>query len=327
MDILKQYLESLFNDIPSSKKSLKVKEDLYNMMEDKYNSLIDEGYTKNEAIGKVISEFGSIEEIKELIENENSEEVLEEVYIENDSSVSIDKKKLIQIMAKNVASAIILATSVYLFIVSIIVSMIMQFLTNLKPEHEHIFSTVTICSFFGLVVLGVMCIFIAKAIKKYDKNMTIKNDTLNLYNNILKRAKNIKDICVIVGVFLFVISIIPVIVIDEVFPGNSASGLGSSIMLVIVGLGVWLIIATSRSYKLLKEINNVKEEGKSKEKRKSKYKSNKIEQVMECYWPTVTCLYLIVSVSLWYYWEYTWVIFALGFLVKRIIDINYKEQQ
>ena len=335
MDILKQYLESLFKDIPSNDDSLKVKEDLYNMMEDKYNSLIEDGYTKNEALGKVISEFGNIEEIKELINSEKSNKeknVKEDLFvIDTDdiitSSNNISKKDLLQLLAKLVASSVMLATSITLFITSVCMVMLMDFISDIKPQYTNILETVGICSMFGFIALGVIFILISNMFKKYNKDISIKGEELKLYNEILKKVTFTKEILVIIGVFLFIISIIPVIVLDELYPLSVAAGLGSTIMLVIISVGVWLIVAGARSVSLIRRVNKSKDGDKKEEKKHPQYKNEKVKQIMECFWPTVVCLYLIISFSLWRYWEYTWVVFPIGLVIKSIIDLNYKEER
>ncbi len=63
MEAIKTYLENIFLTIPKNKETLKIKKELFSMMEDKYNELRDTGKTEHESIGIVVSEFGNIEEI------------------------------------------------------------------------------------------------------------------------------------------------------------------------------------------------------------------------------------------------------------------------
>lgn len=63
METIKIYLENIFLAIPKNKEALKIKKELFFMMEDKYNELKYDGKTENEAIGIVVSEFGSMDEI------------------------------------------------------------------------------------------------------------------------------------------------------------------------------------------------------------------------------------------------------------------------
>lgn len=66
MDTIKSYLETMFANLPATAEVLKAKDELWGMMEDKYNELISEGKSENEAVGTVISEFGNLDELAEL---------------------------------------------------------------------------------------------------------------------------------------------------------------------------------------------------------------------------------------------------------------------
>jgi len=63
METILNYLDNMFINFPHTPEVLRAKEDLAEMMEDKYNELIAEGKMQNEAIGIVISEFGNIQEL------------------------------------------------------------------------------------------------------------------------------------------------------------------------------------------------------------------------------------------------------------------------
>lgn len=65
METIRMYLENMFMQLPKTPEVLKAKEELLNMMEDKYNELKRGGRTENEAVGIVISEFGNLEELAE----------------------------------------------------------------------------------------------------------------------------------------------------------------------------------------------------------------------------------------------------------------------
>lgn len=67
MDAIKSYLENMFLHLPKTNEVLRAKEELAQMMEDKYNQLRSEGRTENEAVGQVISEFGNLEELAETL--------------------------------------------------------------------------------------------------------------------------------------------------------------------------------------------------------------------------------------------------------------------
>ncbi len=67
MDRLKEYLNQLFAGAGETPEVLYAKAELLQMMEDKYEALLEEGKTEDEAVDTIIAEFGNFEEIsKEL---------------------------------------------------------------------------------------------------------------------------------------------------------------------------------------------------------------------------------------------------------------------
>lgn len=65
MDTIRTFLNNMFDALPKRSDVLKAKEDLYDMMMQKYHDYKKEGRSENEAIGLVISEFGNITELLE----------------------------------------------------------------------------------------------------------------------------------------------------------------------------------------------------------------------------------------------------------------------
>ena len=65
MDTIKEYIDNLFLGLPDTDEVRRAKAELLEMMEDKYEELLSEGKSEEEAVGVVISEFGNLEEIAE----------------------------------------------------------------------------------------------------------------------------------------------------------------------------------------------------------------------------------------------------------------------
>ena len=63
METIRNYLETMFAGLPNTPEVLRARDELWQMMEDKYSELIAEGKSENAAIGTVISEFGNLDEI------------------------------------------------------------------------------------------------------------------------------------------------------------------------------------------------------------------------------------------------------------------------
>ena len=57
METIRNYLESMFSQLPNTPKVLKAKYELGQMMEDKYSELIADGKSENEVIGTIIKVY------------------------------------------------------------------------------------------------------------------------------------------------------------------------------------------------------------------------------------------------------------------------------
>jgi len=73
MDTIKTYLDNVFAAFPQTDKVQTIKRDIFAGMEEKYLTLRQQGSSENEAVGIVIANFGSIDEIaQELGETEKT---------------------------------------------------------------------------------------------------------------------------------------------------------------------------------------------------------------------------------------------------------------
>lgn len=113
METIKSYLETMFANMPNTPEVLRAKQELWGMMEDKYNELISEGLSENEAVGTVISEFGNLDELSETL-GLNRQQY--NTPSDNRSCLSIEEIKK-YIRAYNVKS-ILIAIGVFLCIIS-----------------------------------------------------------------------------------------------------------------------------------------------------------------------------------------------------------------
>lgn len=67
MDILDNYLNTMFSRYPLTPQTQEAKRELRAMMEDAYNGALAAGHSQNEAVGQVLAEFGNLEEVAPLL--------------------------------------------------------------------------------------------------------------------------------------------------------------------------------------------------------------------------------------------------------------------
>lgn len=90
METIFNYLENMFLQLPQTPEVLRAKQELGNMMEDKFQELIAEGRKENEAVGIVISEFGNLEELAEEL---GISQVVNHQNVERDTSRYVDREE------------------------------------------------------------------------------------------------------------------------------------------------------------------------------------------------------------------------------------------
>ncbi len=61
---IRTYIENMFASLPKTEQAIRMKEDMYCSMLDKYNGYISEGAGEDEAFGRIVDEFGSVEDIR-----------------------------------------------------------------------------------------------------------------------------------------------------------------------------------------------------------------------------------------------------------------------
>lgn len=63
MDAIASYIDHMFRSLPASAEVRRAKQDLLQMSEDRYRELLAEGASENEAVGRVIAQFGNLDEV------------------------------------------------------------------------------------------------------------------------------------------------------------------------------------------------------------------------------------------------------------------------
>jgi len=95
METIKNYLDNMFANLSKTSEMLKLKNDIYSNMEEKYNEHKNDGKSENEATGIVISEFGNIDELIDEFGNGYKKEQT----IQTFTQVEAQNNKFIRVVA------------------------------------------------------------------------------------------------------------------------------------------------------------------------------------------------------------------------------------
>lgn len=310
METIKTYLENMFNSMPNTTEVQKAKEELYQMMEDKYLELKSEGKSENEAIGIVIADFGNLDEIKEELGIANASYYKEETEYDTtgqtETYVSMSRAKEYLSMTARFSNFIALGVMLCVFCpISLI------FLAGLSETYG--INENTAC-FGGLVILFLF-IVVAVAIFIYSGNQMqdyeyLKKDIIQLEKAteiyIREEKKNNRNnffIRIMIGIGLCVLGVL-ILLSTMFFMSDFAAVIAVCMLLLLIGIASYFFVTAGMiedSYNVLLQEGDYNKEKKNK----------KMEAVSTAYWCIATAIYLGWS-FVTNDWGFTWIVWPIA---------------
>ena len=316
MDTIKNYLETMFANMPNTPEVIRAKAELLGMMEDKYNELISEGKSENEAVGTVISEFGNLDELADTLGlNYHTQ-----APVHNKRILSSDEVK--GYIHAYSGRSLLIALGVMLCIFSPVFPTIADMFNMTFVEN-----IMTALMFVVIAVAVAMFIISGTLLKKYSDikyhRCTLDYQTSQYVQNERERMQPIYTICLTIGVILCILCIIPPIILDN-FSYVIFEDLSAALVFIICSIGVMLIVFqanASGSYKQLLSLNGsdtISGNYAQPEHKKVEYMNQTAETFMSLFWPTVTCIYLSIS-FLTFAWFATWIIWPVAGIIHAML--------
>lgn len=273
MEVLKNYLETMFAKMPETEDVTRAKQELWSMMEDKYNELIAAGKQENEAIGTVISEFGNLDELSEslgLKKNESEPKPVEFTLNRSNEEASVDYsgKRLVGLdealayVSDVTASRFLLGIGVMFCIFAPAGPILGSGLGNVffLKLLSGLFEGIGVALLFVLAGVGVGFIVLSSSRTKEWKFLKKKSCCIDYETrDMVKSERDLngvkKSLMLSLGIVLCCISVVPVVFFGILFNDNFFSeALGPSMIFILTGLGVFFILfstAKDDAYKKL----------------------------------------------------------------------------
>lgn len=305
MKTIKNYLDSLFLNVPKTPETEKAKEDLLSNMEDHYYELINEGKSEQEAIGTVISEFGSIDELLAELELDKEQRK------DNEFLDAIGLEEAFEFWATVRRFALVVSLGILSFCFALSGAVF--------ANYGSIISVLAVIFFFVLVAIGVG--LIVPNGMKYSKTLEVLEDRPLTQRTREKAREKLKDYeksfrsGLTVGIGLCILAIPCIIFFGELL---GLAVLGASLFFSIAGIGVFLIVYTSIIYNGFKKMTKTNyfisdEDEPGPRATKDVYGENApfINFIRKVYWPSIIVIYFLGS-SIMEAWSYSWLIFVLA---------------
>ncbi|MBG9986522.1 hypothetical protein HZY91_06385 [Facklamia sp. DSM 111018] len=327
MNTIQTYLDSMFAHLDDSPEVLHLKEEIHSNMLDKYHDLIQNGASENEAVGKVISEFGNIDELlDELnIDQEQSQAITPSLPLLNQSEIN-------NYLADKTYAGLLTGLGTFLIIASVA---ILISLLSLFGEESN-FATIAGTSLIIISVVLAIALYIIGG-KKDKKYKYIDKGEYGLSNNnrneLIKQAESFESthsLSTIMGIALILLPVIPVVIVGMMDLSDRFILLATSALVLGIAAAVFIFIyfgnIKSMYQSLLKNTISEKSSPKDIQKHQRNRKTNRL--IEDIYWPIITVIYFLWSFSRGS-WHISWLIFVIAGIfedaIRALFDIE-KEQ-
>lgn len=363
METIKNYLETMFMNLPNTSEVRRAKDELGQMMEDKFAELIEEGKTENEAVGTVISEFGNLSELADVLGingyvnpqaasqanasqagGMNQNEAANAngatgnangAYANNAQAGQYTPHMLTSAEVKDYLKdksreAFMIAFGVLLCIICVTGPIVTDAIRGGSDA-------VGVLFMFLSIGIGV-CMFVFSGIKmskwNYIKQTPCAVDfaTFNEVKQEKDRFNNLHAVFITIGVLFCCICFVPAAVLDDMnlsFVGVDIDSITGAMLFWLVGAGVFLIVFSSikmGSFQTILQINDASTMGGNFTpiKKHQSYSNKTVEAIMSVYWSTVTSIYLIWS-FVTFDWSITWIVWPIAAIVQMIVNNIFGE--
>jgi hypothetical protein len=305
MEIINNYLENMFCNLPHTKEIERLKNDLLVNMEEKYQELKKEGKLENEAIGIVISEFGNIDELMEEMGIKG--EVIPVNHREY-PSVSLEQAREFITLKGKISYLIGSGGSLILLGVAFMIFLMQRIDEKLifLSASENIQAVIPVTLLFLFIVPAVgLFIYSGNRLEQFkyieEGHFNLAATAKVLLNKELPAITKKQSLGTLIGVCLCVLS--PVAILAATFFDKALYGV--SLLLLMIAIAVFIFITTSsvpEAYKMVLELEDFDADRK---------KQNKvIGAVAGIVWPTAVCVFLFCG-FVFNLWRICWIIFPI----------------
>jgi hypothetical protein len=319
MDAIKSYVDNVFANLPKNNAVLKAKTEMLANMEEKYLAFKQEGFSEHEAVGRVISEFGNIDEL------------LTELELKPSGSGSakkvrqISREEALEWLAQKRRSGFLIALGVLMCIAAPAALIFVNYL-GFSPEWPGCFENAAVSPALGvtlmlLIVAAAVGIFIYSGMRLEKFRFMEKEFALPAHlQKEIEEHKNAFSgkytIAVMSGVMLCILAPLVIILPLLLFDTSAVAPLWVVLMLLLIAAAVFLFVyfgSIHESYEMILKLGEYSEEPKDK----------LINAVTSVIWPLAVMIYLLAG-FLGGHWGSAWLVFPVAAFVSIIIQVIIK---
>lgn len=322
MEVIRTYLDNLFSTLPDTPASRRAKEELWGMMEDKYQELKDQGLPENQIIGTVISQFGNLEELRETLGLEQPYAAAPPPQL-HPAGIPMSYAQAQECLTTYRRASRGIGIGVVLCILAVMPLFVLLGLFELELLSEGLAVALGLGALFVLVAAAVVLfIFYGPQLSPYEKWKTngavLEQEGVAWARQQKALQSRYFPLRIALGVVLCILSVVPMLVTGILTDGapfeDGAVLIGLSVLFPLVAVGVYQYIRVGMVDSCCKMLLGELDIGPALspvDVKTGKKVPTVVDIVAQIYWPLIVIAYLIWS-FLTFDWWITWIIWPIA---------------
>ena len=329
MNVIIAYLETMFSAYPARPRLLEAKAELQTMMEDAYHGYIAAGQSENEAVGRVITEFGNLDELAPVlgITNEIAPQTAADAAAEPASPVyaPLTVAEATGFAEAHHRTRFKLAIGVALFVLSPITLLLLSVAADngLVRLSSGGAAAIGLSALFVLIAGGVLLmISISRDFSRYERIQQRRfshSAEVTAWAEALTQQHDRRRLTALqFAIACWVLSPVPLLALALTNEGAPLedfwSVLGVALVLVLVATGLLILLPHTWARTVYETVTGPTDRAGRKGHRGGDDDSSVISVIAPIYWPLAVVIYLGWS-FIWDAWDISWLVWPIAGLL------------
>ena len=304
MDAIETYLNNVFAGFPRTQRVQALKREMLASMEEKYQALKQEGKSEHEAVGSVIANFGSIEEIA-------AELGIEQHTAIQDDDMPVSRGEALAYLAQTKKCGLWIGFGVWLILTGVALLILINNLSGVIEGNERTNAAGVFILFLTIAAAVVIFIVNGMTMSRYEpynkNNLRLDTQTRAELEQQSARFTPRLTAQIAAGVAVILLAVGTLALLYQM-AGLDNETWPVALLLFVIGFAVLLLITagmTKSAYDVLLG------KGEYKDKVKNKKSERVIGTVASVYWPLTVAVYLLWSFA-GDAWQISWMIWPVA---------------
>lgn len=349
MNVIIAYLETMFGAYPATPRMLEARAELQAMMEDAYAAAVAEGLSENEAVGKVITEFGNLDELAPVLG------ITREIHPQAPAPqaspspfdaapagaqahaapgagvltapahppITLDEATGYAAARQGMRYRVALAIALFIVSPSLIIALPVLSEQGVLPISQGAASLIGIVALFACVAAGVLTLVRTSAslpeFARVTEGRFTQDPAVSAWATEFARPYESARLRGLqFGVLLFILSPTPLIALSLGLADSPAQAawatLGVVMLLFIVAAGILCIVPSSSAKRTAETLT-----GMASDRASGSEEQSIIGVIAAFYWPMLVLIYLAWS-FIGNAWGHSWIVWPIGAVLFGVIS-------